>query len=578
MNGEIYNFLRLRDSLIHSGIALRTRNDAEVLVELIAQRGVPKTLEAIEGMFAFAAVDTGTDELWLARDRFGEKPLFVSRRDSQFGFCSELTPLVRTHGCNRPSAKGVISILRYGYPWPGSTAVEGISELQPAQWMRRDARGQESSGFYWQPTRSIDEEAGSTERCGKKILELLNNSVQERLVSDVPIGLFLSGGIDSGAVACAARELGSNLEAVTVGFSQEKYDERPLARMTAKHLQINLHEEIGTTDGFSPELVDELVSHYGQPFADTSAVPTRVVSQVARKHFKVVLSGDGGDELFCGYPSSGRTVTFTRWGGGSVGGKLSSLAERFFGASGRFESLNRGFKLNASLSQGLFAHTMDGMFTDEQILALVDGGPWEKQGSELLETTREECRAEWRSTNDPILALSLHQVRTTLPQDMLMKVDRMSMAASLEVRAPFLDSRLANYALSLPAHVKMRGTLGKHVLRESLRGHLPNPVLDAPKRGFSLPLSKWLDQSFWRELDREMNAYQQDSTAEMNAAALMRQLKADSAYCRKSESYRAFHRAWLVYTFFRWRRALYSSMPDPPAKREEDRAFRVCDA
>jgi asparagine synthase (glutamine-hydrolysing) len=558
-NGEIYNFLQLRESLLSSGAVLRTRTDTEVLAELIAQRGVLKTLNVIEGMFAFAVLDTQLHELWLARDRFGEKPLFVDRRGGGFAFCSEITPLLSVRTCSRhPSAEGITSILRYGYPWPGTSAIDGIEEVKPSQWLRRGEAGQESSGTYWHPPEGVDEEAGSIKQCGTKLLDLLDRSVRDRLVADVPLGLFLSGGIDSAAVAQSASHTRPDIEAVTVGFQRTSYDERPLSRATAQFLGLKLYEEQGNTACFTPELVDDLLLHYGQPFADTSAVPTRMVSRAARHRFKVVLSGDGGDELLCGYPSFVRQRRLARWGGGQVGAGISSMLADAFPQSGRWESPSRALKLNASMHNGLLAHTSDGVFTDEQIFSLVKGTEWARDTVGRLQANREESRNSWFRAKDPMLALSLHQLRTSLPQDILMKVDRMSMAESLEVRAPFLDSRFASFALSLPAHLKMNGLLGKFVLRQALKGRLPEAVIRAPKHGFTLPVRDWMGPAFWQELRYELSSYVADSSAELNTRVLERMIERDERRCRATESYRALHRVWLLYTYFRWRRCWYS--------------------
>ena len=558
-NGEIYNFLQLRQSLLTSGAVLRTRTDTEVLVELIAHRGVLKTLGVIEGMFAFAVLDTQLNELWLARDRFGEKPLFVDRRDGEFAFCSEITPLLSARtGSRRPSVEGITSILRYGYPWPGTSAIDGIEELKPSQWLRRSKTGQESSGAYWHPPERIDEEAGSLKQCGTKLLDLLEGSVRDRLVADVPLGLFLSGGIDSAAVAQSASRTRPDIEAVTVGFERASYDERPLARATAQFLGLKLYEEQGNAACFTPELVDDLLLHYGQPFADSSAVPTRIVSGAARRRFKVVLSGDGGDELLCGYPSFVRQRRFARWGGGRAGAAISAMFADAFPQAGRWESPSRALKLNASMHNGLLAHTCDGVFTDEQIFSLVKGTEWAGDTAERLQANREESRCFWFAAKDPMLALSLHQLRTSFPQDILMKVDRMSMAESLEVRAPFLDSRFASFALSLPGHLKMNGLLGKFVLRHALNGRLPEAVITAPKHGFTLPVRDWMGSRFWQELRYELSSYVTDSAAELNTRVLERMIETDERRCHAMESYRALHRVWLLYTYFRWRRRWYS--------------------
>jgi asparagine synthase (glutamine-hydrolysing) len=554
-NGEIYNFPDLARLITDRGVHLRTRSDTEVLVELIAARGVPAALEKAEGMFAFAVADTLTGDLWLARDRFGEKPLYLDRRQGSFAFCSELGPLIQERTLSaRPSARGVVAIFRYGYPWAGTTAVDGIEELPPAHWLRRTADGAETLGAYWSLPDRVDEEAGSLQRCGERILELLDASVRARLIADVPLGLFLSGGIDSSAVAASAVRHRPDIQAVTVGFDAGTHDERPLARLTASQLGIVLREEQGRTAPFSPEGFDDVLSHHGQPFMDTSAFPTRALSHLARRNFKVVLSGDGGDELFSGYPAHTRNELLRILGGGRLGSALSGLLARVLPEQGTFESLRRALDLNASCNDGLALHVMDGTFTDRSLLELVQGSDWESATRAHLQMARENAYRLWSTVKDSNLAFSLHQIRTSLPQDILMKVDRMSMAESLEVRAPFLDSKLAAYALSLPARLKVRGRVGKYVLRHALHGRVPQAVLDGPKRGFNLPVRLWMGDRFWQELASEAELYQRVGASELNAHALLRQIALDRERCRRANNYRALHRAFVLYSFLRWRR------------------------
>ena len=557
LNGEIYNFLHVKEELETSGVAFRTHSDTEVLLELIAMRGVVRALERVEGMFALAAVDSASGDLWLARDRFGEKPLYVDRRGGTFGFCSELTPLVAGRPLDaKPSARGLTSILRYGHPWPGLTAVEGIGELEPASWIRRSRAGEESGGRYWLPPDRVDVEAGSLQRCAQTLLDLLDRSVRDRLIADVPLGLFLSGGIDSGAVATAAVRTRSDIRAVTVGFQDHEYDERSLARLTASHAGISIEEEGTALAPFTPRRFDELLSHYGQPFADTSAVPTRAVAHAARRHFKVVLSGDGGDELLAGYLAHRRNARLERWGAGAIGGTVAAWLGALFPDHGAGERVARGLELIASFDKGLLSHTMAGVFTDRMIEELVSGTTWAGPAHDHLEHARREAQQLWFSVPDKQLALSLHQIRHSLPQDILAKVDRMSMAESLEVRAPFLDSRLASYALSLPSSRKERGGGGKYVLREALKSRLPAAVLGAPKRGFALPVRAWLGEAFWSALRAECERYCGDSGAELNTSVLSRRVEVDTARARRANDYRAIHRAFLLYGFFRWRNYL----------------------
>ena len=341
-NGELYNFRRLREQMLARGLRLNTQTDTEVLVELIASQGVVGTLTVIEGMFAFAALEKESGQIWLARDRFGEKPLYIDSRGSGFAFCSELSPLVVTASRSpKPSAQGILAILRHGHPWPGVTAFEGIREVMPGEWICRSATGEERNGVYWSPPDRVDEEAGSVERCGQKLLDLLEQSVRDRLVADVPLGLFLSGGLDSSTVVALASRARPDICAVTMGFDAAGYDEVPLARSTAHHLGVRLIEERAPYDSFTIAGFDCILRHYGQLFSDTSSVPTRMVSRAARRHFKVVLSGDGGDELLSGYFTHMRNALLAKWGGGSLG-------RRCVGPSGTFAAQHSTLGRNSS--------------------------------------------------------------------------------------------------------------------------------------------------------------------------------------------------------------------------------------
>jgi asparagine synthase (glutamine-hydrolysing) len=564
LNGEIYNHHELRRALEAGGQHFRTSSDTEVLLETIAAFGVAAALAKVEGMFAFAAVDRRSADLWLARDRFGEKPLFLDRRNGGFAFCSELAPLLLARGAERQvDWRGLGSILRFGHPWPGSTAVSGIGELRPAEWLHRTAAGAETFGKYWSPPDRVDEQAGTLEHCGQRLLEQLDSSVRDRLVADVPVGLFLSGGIDSGAVAASAVRARQDLQAVTVGFDDGGYDETPLAQATATRLGIGIQVERQSIEPFAPAQFDELLLHHGQPFADTSAVPTRAVSRAARKHFKVVLSGDGGDELLAGYMGHARNLKIARWFGGPLAQAVARAGAKLLPGEGDAERYRRALDLVASARDGLLPHVMAGVFDDEMLLQLFEGSEHEAVVRQHLEEAALESARIWRSAPDKNLALSLYQLAHSMPQDILTKVDRMSMAESLEVRAPFLDSRLANYALSLPSHLKLDKGLGKYVLRHALRDRLPASVLAAPKRGFAMPVRSWLGELFWSELEAETAAFLRDGAEGLNADAFQRRVKADRELCRRGNHYRALHRAVLLYGFLRWRSGLMRGQGKP---------------
>jgi asparagine synthase (glutamine-hydrolysing) len=554
LNGEIYNFRTLRRELQAQGVVFRTRSDTEVLLEWVARYGMKQALPRMEGMFAACLVDTRSNDLWLARDRFGEKPLFVDRREGGFNFCSELSPLLEiSPAARRISAQGTVAILRSGYPWPGLTAAEKIASLEPGTWLRRGADGAEDTGRYWEPPDRVDDARHSVSACGAELLRLLEASVSDRLVADVPVGLFLSGGIDSGSVALMVKRQGAAADAVNVGFKEAAYNERPLAEKTAAFLGLRLLAEEAAIDPFTPGFFDDLIRHHGQPFYDTSAVPTRAVSRAARRHFKVVLSGDGGDELLGGYLAHARNERLHRPGMRALGAIMPTpdFLENLPWPRG--EHLTRSMALVASVGDGLLPHVMAGVFSDRMILKLTKGTPWEREAKAHLEEARADSRALWFSTRDVQLAYSRYQIRHSLPEEILTKVDRMSMAESLEVRAPFLDSRLAEYALSLPAHLKIRNGVGKWVLREALQGLLPRQVLEAPKRGFALPVRSWLGSSFWASLEKEAQEYERAGAGELNPGELKDRIRRDRNRCAAANDYRALHRAVLLYSFLRWR-------------------------
>jgi asparagine synthetase B (glutamine-hydrolysing) len=227
------------------------------------------------------------------------------------------------------------------------------------------------------------------------------------------------------------------------------------------------------------------------------------------------------------------------------------------------ERVDRALALIGAGADGLLPHVMGGVFSDEMLGDLVRGTAWERPARDHLDEARDDARRIWSGARDPYLALSLYQLRHSLPQDILAKVDRMSMAESLEVRAPFLDSRLAAYCLALPPQLKVRGDLGKYVLRTALRGRLPRAVVGAPKRGFAMPVRDWLEGPFWRCLRDEVQAYRRDGGSELDGAALAKRTTADEMRCRVANDYRAVHRAFLLYGFLRWRRMLGARSPAP---------------
>jgi len=491
-NGEIYNFVELRRELEGRGHRFRTGSDAEVLVHLYEDEG-EGLCHALAGMYAFALWDEGRRRLLLGRDRFGKKPLYYAPVGPEgLVFASELKallPLLRAVGKEpevRPQA--IYDYLSLGSVPQPETVYEGVRCLPPASVLTVAGERSEPRS-YWalpEPPADLPPYRSVVEQTRRR----LGEAVEIRLRSDVPVGVFLSGGIDSGVVAYeAAQRAGGRLEAYTVSIDDPAVDESELAGATARKLGIRHHLlplQIAARDE-----LERLVEVFDQPFADPSAIPSLAVARMARRHVKVILNGDGGDEVFAGY----RRYLAARWAD-RIGPFVPApgLAARLLGRSPRRSA--RGFA--ARFLRGLaldpatayLAWTTDMLFEDDKAPAW-RGGP--------VRPTE-----EWVGRQLPAGAGHLERQATgdraiNLLSGLLVKMDMATMAASLEARSPLLDHRLAELVAPLPATYRLRGGRSKALLRDAYRDALPAAVWAAPKRGFEIPLQRWLEEDL-REL------------------------------------------------------------------------------
>lgn len=484
-NGEIYNFRELRSELEAQGHAFRSHGDAEVILQAYLRLG-EKCFEQLDGMFAIAIWDRRTQTLLLARDRFGEKPLFYCHDQNRLLFGSELKSLLQSPDCPREIEPAALhAYLAYGYvPCPLSI-LRGVNKLPPAHWLRYQA-GTVELQQYWRaslgPKLKLDEAEAE-----EALAEHLDRAVASRLVSDVPFGAFLSGGLDSSTVvALMARHLSAPVKTFTIGFREAAYSELEDARHVARHLGTEHHELVVEPDAVA--LLHELVWHLDEPFADSSAVPTFLVSQLARGHVKMVLTGDGGDELFGGYDRYLRLMKLERLGpmrmpaaavlqlAGALmpeprGARLRRIGERL-----RLP-FNERYLSGVAISRPGVARELHG-----------DAGGMDHYRLPFLDHPDADLGGDG-SALDRAIAIDL---QSYLPDDILVKVDRMSMATSLESRAPFLDPRLAEFALRLPDAMRVHSGRGKHLLRRVAGRWLPASVLAKPKQGFAIPLAEWL--------------------------------------------------------------------------------------
>jgi asparagine synthase (glutamine-hydrolysing) len=487
-NGEIYNFIELRSELERQGEVFRSHSDTEVLLYLYAKYGI-QCLDKLNGMFAFGLYDKVERTLLLVRDRMGVKPLFYWREGNSFAFASELRVLRGLPGFPSsidPEALGLY--LRLGTVPEWTSIYKGVSKLPPGSWMlyNLDSGKIEGPVTYWNLP-AVGEESGKREEEWVDEIEaLLWDATRIRLRSDVPLGVFLSGGIDSGLVAAAAAKQLSGLTSLTIGFAGEAEDETVLALATARQLGLSaISRNVDLHEGLA--LLPKIMAHFDEPFSDTSALPTSLVCAEARKEFTVVLSGDAGDEVFGGYENhvrawKWRAMDMLPLGLRQTMGSLlasilpdDSLPKRFFRRMGQpVGQFGLGGKLYP------FQDWMDGCIKPELHL-----------NPKLLVDLYNEHLPKWADASSIDLAQRT-DLRVYMLEDILIKVDRMSMRNSLEVRSPFLDYRLVELGLRIPSHLRVKNGQNKYLLRRLADRHLPQSVCTAPKRGFGIPIQTWL--------------------------------------------------------------------------------------
>ena len=490
-NGEIYNFKTLRKKLEDQGVRFRSETDTEVLLVLLAREGMG-AIDQLNGMFAIAFWDNEAGTLDLIRDRIGKKPLYYTEQEGQLIFASELKALLQCPGVSRdirPDA--VFDFFAYQYVPDPKTIFRNIYKLEPGSHLQRNSGGYTSIRRYWQPEMGEPEPIGMEEAKGQ-LLDLLEDATRERMISDVPLGAFLSGGVDSSGVVAMMSRGGHNVTTCSIGFTNKEFNETEFAQAVADQYQTD-HRVHTVREEVSERLLD-ICSFLDEPFADASLVPTFLVSELAKKDVTVALTGDGGDEAFAGYekyatdwrenqlrrkfPSSVRSVM------GEIAPALRKIPSKF---------LRRASSLMHSLSlDPAKAFYVTNTFIDEYIWQVLLNDDFRKSlgnyhPCELTESIYHKCDSQ-----DHLARILYTDMRTFLPGDILVKADRMSMANSLELRSPLLDYRILEFANRLPSRLKLHKGDKKIVLREALSPLLPADILNRKKMGFSTPLADWL--------------------------------------------------------------------------------------
>lgn len=545
-NGEIYNYLELRNLLLSLNYYFKTHSDTEVIVNLYKHFG-KEMLNKLQGMFAFCIYDLEEKKIFFARDRFGEKPFFYYHKNGILAFSSELPSLLKSDFIKPILNKCKLNhYLSLGYVKEPETLLKDIFTIPPGHWMDYDHNsGIRIESFFsivYQPDSSIK----TIEDASNFIKPYFEKAIEKQLVSDVPIGAFLSGGIDSSSIVAVMKKYSKKpFQTFTVKFNNTSYDESSIAREVANKIGTLHNEIIVDNNGFTTESFWRILEHVGHPFPDSSAIPTDLITKEIAKHVKVAISGDGGDEVFGGYtlfdwiPKIVSTKAVPIWLNNLLQDTLRIINSNFID-SNKLRQIVKMLEISKLPIDKIIQETQSLITTKEL-----------KQLSKQLDSI---SRFSEYNQNFSILRNSmLYRIKYDLPLDMLIKVDRMSMANSLEVRSPFLDPLLFDASCKLPDHFLRNKGIGKLVIREMMKNELPESVFNHPKSGFSIPLHDFKNDEFKKlahELLSEDYMYELFNKNELDKIL---KLGLDSNKDSSSGSvYRLTHQLWCLMMLSGW--------------------------
>ena len=499
-NGEIYNYKELKQELLHYGAEFKSESDTEVLLQLFIHKGI-KCLDDLNGFFALAIYDSHQKRLFIARDRFGIKPLLYFQDEFKFLFASEMQSIL-AYGLDPEIDQSALHYyLQLNYTPAPLTMLKGIKKLMPGEYINI-LDGEVTKGRYYDlPEPSEVNNGLNYAQAKNQLIEKLHESVRKRLIADVPLGSFLSGGIDSSVVTALASQHTSHLSTFSIGFKGAKFfDETRYAELVAK--KFNTHHTTFhlTNDEIFGE-IDQIISHFDEPFADSSAIPVYILSKKTRDHITVALSGDGADEIFSGYNKH------AAWWQMENSAKLRSFVKHISNFA-RVLPKSRSGKISNYMRQTVkFAEALK-LSPADRYWFLASMSKSENINKLLLNPEHDVSMKEnwmkvmhnYQDINDVLRT----DTQFVLPNDMLKKVDVMSMANSLEVRVPFLDHEVVDFVFSLPANYKIDGSMKKKILQDAFRDILPAELYKRPKKGFEMPLLTWLKTSLKSDLKKEL--------------------------------------------------------------------------
>jgi len=494
-NGEIYNFQEARETFEKNGHSFKSKSDTEVILHAYEEWGV-ECLNHFRGMFAFAIWDSNLQRLFLARDRLGKKPLVYFHQNGHFAFASEIKALLQVPGVERRvNINALHHYLTYQYVPSPETIFEGIKKLPPAHYLLYDRAGNLKIERYWKLNfNSSHQTHTDLQELEDRIRAELEESVKLRMISDVPLGAFLSGGVDSSLVVGIMAKLSGNpVKTFSIGFEEKEFDELSYARIVSNHFSTEHHEFIVKPDAI--EILPKLVWHYNEPFADSSAIPTYYVASLTKDFVKVVLTGDAGDENFAGYPRYLRSqwvACFTKIPEKLRKDLLPNFLRAFSTLHWREKTLNRLSDFMESLSADqarnyaeqikIFnAKEKEDIYTED----------FRKKVEKINPLDFLMKKFEESVTEDFLEQLLYVDMNSYLPEDLLVKMDIATMANSLEARVPFLDHKFMEFVAGIPPHLKLKGTKAKFILKTAFKDLLPDPIFKRKKMGFVVPVSRW---------------------------------------------------------------------------------------
>jgi len=489
-NGEIYNYQSLKKELASLGVKFRSKTDTEVILAGYRHWGM-EILNKLNGMFAIALWDSKNKTLLLARDRIGKKPLYYYWHKNCLYFGSEVKSILAGSQA-KPEAdlKAIDQYLTYQYVPGIKTGFKGINKIRPGCYLLIKADGRVLKKTYWKPTKSAGIKNRSEKEISEELLQLFDSAVASRMVSDVPIGAFLSGGIDSASVVASMAKIATNpIKTFTIGFNEPDFDERQSAKLIAKKYETEHYEHVIKPDVIS--ILEKLVWHYGVPFADASSISNFCVAELARKHVTVALSGDGGDETFLGYP---------RYSASKLAGNLDKLPKFILytlHTLGGYIPFHKFNNKTASYAERFVSEIISVPHRryGNWICFFSDEDKKELYTKAFLNDDRDRnfelIAPFFLKNNDPETNAVWTDIHNYLPDDLLVKNDVSSMAYGLEARSPFLDHQFFDFALKIPNSQKMPGLKTKTLLKKTMISRLPDEILNAPKSGFGIPIEKW---------------------------------------------------------------------------------------